>query len=468
MYPPNLEELFPQYTQSQLEEILNTLPMNQVDFSRISDMYELMFGVKTGSKRAKDSHLNPIVANSCLRQALLESIVAITSETENQIGFIMKDRYISEEVPLIFGRKLETSYGGVEAMNVIREWATVAGMEAEPVIYKTVDPVTMEDDGGKYYAHLPVSEVPNPGNTWIRREAGDGAFSHPASESTSWVANAGDPYWRVPVDTATQSYTPPEVVYAHDRQYAFVDITPPVLDAGETLAPVFPGTNLMIPLARPVDVLAGGDHRYWFYLYTLVHPDLYYDEKISLEDAPPEFWKFLPTIEFRKWYETLAPMTVTVVQGDNSDTYEFDPADPNTATINAFLISPETGVFHFSVDPGFSLTTYCGDYTPTSAIANIHYKVSPSLLADHLRKQITSIIRAISYRVAAELPMVSCDCIMETGFLAEQRRETGTVHRNLFTQIDKYQIAYGKRIGIDAYHAIMSKMSISRTMKPII
>ncbi len=467
MYPPNLEELFPQYTRPQIEELLNTLPMNPVDFSRISDMYELMFGVKLGSVRTKDSHLSPIVANSCLRQAVLESIVGILGETENQLGFLMKDRYISEEVPLIFGKKLETTYGGVEAMNVVREWEAMAGMDAKIVVYKTVNPATVEDDASKYYVHLPVSEVPNPGNVWIRREEGDGAFSHPASEVTSWVANGGDPYWRVPIETTAQTYTPEEILYVHDRQYAYVDITPPELESGETLAPVYPNTNLMIPLARSIDVLDNNDHRYWFYVYTLVVPDLYYDDEINLEDASPEFWKLLPTIEFRKWSEVFAPMEVIITQGDNQDIYVSDPDAPTISTINAVLISPETGVYHFSVDPGFTLAAYCG-YTPTSVIATIHYKVSPSLLAERFRKQINSVIQAMSYRVAAELPMVSCDCIMDTGFLAEQRRETGTVHRNLFTQVDKFQIAYGKRIGIDAYHAIISKMSISRNIRPVI
>ena len=467
MYPPNLDEIFPQYTDSQIEELLNTLPMNPVGFARRADLYELMFGVQTGSTRTKDSHQNPIVANSCLRQALLEELVSTLSNAEQIAGFVMKSRYITEEVPLIFGRKLETSFGGVEAINVIREWDTIVDMDAKVVVYKTVNPITVENDGGSYYAQLPVSEVPNPGNIWIRREIGDGAFGEPSSKYASWVANGGDPYWRVPLDTATSPYVSPEVLYCHDRQYAYVDITTPVLSDGETLEPVFPGTNLIIPQARPADDIGGGEFRYWFYVYTLVVPDLYYDDEINLENAPPQFWKLLPTIEFRKWYETVAPMEVIVTIGDNSDTYVFDPADPLTPTIHAQLISAETGVYHFSVDPGFTLETYCG-YEPTSAIATINYKANPSLLGHQYLRQITRIIQAMSYKVAAELPMVSCDCIIETGFLAEQRRETGTVHRNLFTQVDKFQIAYGKRIGIDAYRAIMSEMLVSRTVKPIL
>ena len=221
----------------------------------------------------------------------------------------------------------------------------------------------------------------------------------------------------------------------------------------------------MIPLARPIDVLAGGDHRYWFYVYTLILPDLYYDTGIDLESTSPEFWKLFPTIEFKKWYETVAPMTVTTTIGDQVDSYEFDPDDPTTASIKAVLVSSENGIYHFSIDPCFTFETHCG-YTPTSVTATIRYKVSPSLLGQQYKKQINRIVQAMSYKVAAELPMLSCDCLIKTGFLAEQRRETGTVHRNLFTNVEKFKIGYSNRIGNDAYHDIMSTMLIARTVKP--
>ena len=465
MYPPNLDEFFPQYSTTELEELLNTLPMNMVDFSRRSDMYALLFGMKIGSFRTKDSLISPVVANSCLRQAVLDLLVSVSSEAEKLVGYLMRNRYVSEEVPFIFDRKLETTFGGVEIMNVTRTWEAVVGLDAITVNYKTVDDPTVEEVAEKAYAHLPVSEVPNPRNIWIRREVGDGAFDEPADENPQWIANAGDPYWRVPLNTSPIKFETGEVIYVHDRQYAYCDITPPVLSEGETLAPVYPGTNLIIPLARPVDVLSGGDHRYWFYVYTLILPDLYYDTDIDLENASPEFWKLFPTIEFKKWYESAAPMTVTVTIGDQVDSYEFDPDSPTTASIKAVLISPENGVYHFSIDPGFTFESYCG-YTPTSVTATIRYKVSPSLLGQQYKKQINRIVQAMSYKVAAEMPMVSCECLIETGFLAEQRRETGVVHRNLFTNVDKFKIGYSNRIGNDAYHDIMSTMLITRTVKP--
>jgi len=465
MYPPNLNEFFPEYGTTEREELLNTLPMNLVDFSRRSDMYALLFGMRIGSTRTKDSHIDPIVANSCLRQSVLDLLVSVAGETENLVGYLMRDRYVTEEVPFIFDKKLETTFGGVETMNVTRTWESVAGLDAVIVNYKTVDDPTVEEDANKAYAHLPVSEVPNPRNIWIRKEVGDGAFATPAGEEPQWVANAGDPYWRVPLDTAPTKFVTGTVIYTHDRQYVYCDITPPTLAVGETLAPVYPGTNLMIPLARPVDVLPNNDHRYWFYVYTMILPDLYYDTEIDLENASPEFWKLFPTIEFKKWYETTAPMTVTVTIGDQVDSYEFDPDSPTTASIKAVLISSENGVYHFSVDPCFTFEAHCG-YTPTSVTATIRYKVSPSLLGQQYKKQINRIVQAMSYKVAAEMPMLSCECLIETGFLAEQRRETGTVHRNLFTNVEKFKIGYSNRIGNDAYHDIMSTMLITRTVKP--
>ncbi len=465
MYPPNLDEFFPQYGTTELVELLNTLPVNPVDFSRKSDTYELMFGVKTGSYRSKDSHNDPIVANSCLRQALLELLVSVSGESEKLVGFLMRDRFIEEEVPVVFGKKLEANFAGISAMNVVRTWESVAGLSDLSIVYKTVDPAVVEEISTKHYAQLPVSEVPNPHNVWIRKEATDGAFLVPENEPPQWIANAGDPYWLVPLDTSPITWELGDVLYVNDKQYAYVDITPPVLESGETLAPVYPGTDLMIPLARPVDILDSGDHRYWFYVYTLVLPDLYYDEIINLEDGPPEYWKMRRLVDFKKWYETSSPMEVTVTIGDQSDTYSFDPLDTTNPTINAVLVSEELGIYHFSIDPCFSFETHCG-YTPTSVTAKIQYKVSPSLLGIQYKRQIARITQAMSYKVGAELPMLNCECMMETGFLAQQRRETGTVKRNMFTNVEEFKIGYSNRIGNDAYRDIMATMVIKRTVIP--
>ena len=345
-----------------------------------------------------------------------------------------------------------------------RSWEIVAGYEAMPVTYKTADTPVVTESGNQAYAQLPVSEVPNPRNIFIRRSADNGAFNFP-DEQPEWIANAGDPYWKTPLNTSSVSYQTGEDIYVHDRQYAYVDITPPTLVAGETLEPVYPGTNLIIPLARPIDILTSGDYRYWFYVYTLVLPDMYYDNEIDLVDVSPEFWKLLPMIEFRKWSEVSSPMVVTVTQGDQVDTYSFDANDPDTSTINAELVSQELGIYHFSIDPCFSFEKHCG-YTPTSIKANIKYKVATSLLDVKFRRQINRIVQAMSRRVGAELPMLSCECIMESGFIAEQRRETGTVHRNLWTNVEKFKIGHSNRIGNEAYHDIMATMVVSRTVKP--
>lgn len=465
MYPPNLVEFFPQYDETELTELLNTLPMNPVDFARRSDTYELMFGVKTGSSRSKDSHNDPLVANSCLRQALLDLLVSVSSESEKLLGFLMRDRFVEEEVPVIFGKKLETTFAGVSAINVVRTWEAVAGLADIEIIYKTVDPPVVEEIDGKSYAQLPVSEVPNPHNVWIRKVDTDGAFAVPAGKSPQWVANSGDPYWLTPLDTSPLRFEEGDVLYVNDKQYAYIDITPPTLEFGETLSPVYPGTDLMIPLARPVDVLENGDHRYWFYVYTLVLPDLYYDDEINLEDVVPEYWKMLRVVDFKKWYESSSPMEVTVTIGDQVDVYEFDPLDETNPTINAVLVSEELGIYHFSIDPSFSFEAHCG-YTPASVTAKIRYRVSPSLLGVQYKRQITRIVQAMSYKVGAEMPMLSCDCPLESSFLAQQRRETGTVKRNLFTNVEEFKIGYSNRIGNDAYRDIMSTMMIKRTAIP--
>lgn len=465
MYPKNIDELFPEYTEEEITEVLNTLPMPPHDFARRANLYGLMFGVRSGSSRKRNEHLDPVVANSCLRQALLELLVNVTGEAEKFVGFLLKDRYVSEEVPFVHNKKMETTFKGVESFNVIRTWEAVEDLSSVVVHYKIIEDVDVEETGGKAYARVPQAMVPNPRNVYIRREADDGAFLESASEKITILDYLGEPHWRIPLDTAGVKFTTGETVYLQDRQYAYVDITPPTLDAGETLEPVYPGTNLVIPQARPMEVLSGGNHRYWFYTYTLVNPDMFYEDIIDLETAPPDFWKMLVSISFKKWYETAAPMVVTVTQGDQVDTYVFDPADPTAATIKAQLVSAENGIYHFSVDPTFTMTKHCG-YTPTSITAKIFYKVSPSQMKAAYRKQISRILQAVSYRVAAEMPMVDCESQMESGFLDEQRRETGTVHRNLFTNMEKYHVGYANRVGIDAYHDIMSTMLVDRKVKP--
>ena len=131
----------------ELEELLNTLPMNLVDFSRRSDMYALLFGMRIGSTRTKDSHTDPVVANSCLRQAVLDLLVSVAGEAEKLVGYLMKDRYVTEEVPFIFDKKLETTFGGVETMNVIRTWeAVVEGKYHDPDTLISFDSETIRPE----------------------------------------------------------------------------------------------------------------------------------------------------------------------------------------------------------------------------------------------------------------------------------------------------------------------------------
>jgi hypothetical protein len=467
MYSLGMYDQFPQYTNDELDEILNTLGMTMYDFARRADLYELMFGVKTGSMRSKQPQISEIAANTCLRQALLELLVSVSMEAEKYVGFVLKERYVAEEFPFTFDFKEEGGYAGIETMNVTRSWEAVAGLSSVPVVYKLIDPVTIDETGGYPRAILSRAIITNPRNIWLRREDGGGAFGESSTGEIEIVDDAGVSSWSVPIDQAVDSYQTGEAVYAHDRQYAYVDITPPTLAEGETLEPVYPDSNLIIPQARRMQVLENGDHRYWFYVYTLVRAEMSYEDEIDLVSALPEFWKLLEAIEFRKWSEVSAPLILTVTQGDQIDTYTFDQASPDAATIKATLVSSNNGIFHISTDPCFSIEKHCG-YWPTSMSVKVYYKVSPTKLHDIFRNQISRILQAISYRVAAEMPINSCRCKMESGFIEENRMETGKVTRNIYTNTESYNIAYGQRIGIEAYHAIMSEMLTNQKVKPML
>jgi hypothetical protein len=439
-------------TDSQKEEDLNTLLLTFGGFARKTDLQSKMYGAVDGGFTGGEDSGQLNVANYCLRQELVNTLMLTQEEVERCVGYALTDRFIEETFTLGFSRKVQLKYPNVKEINVTREWALDQTLD---IVFNTVDTPTVEIDGSDAFVQLPVDVVFNPTEVFIRDKASNSAYKIAQNTPITRVSGTPD-YWRVPINTSVQTYDSNPIIVT-DKKYVYVDVTVPTLTEGQNYQPTYLGTNQIIEQARDPQDIGGGLTRYWFYVYDLLLPDFIH-ELFDLSQA--EFWKMYQKIDFKIWTETAFEAVITITQGATEQVVQYDSTSTDPS-VQVYLVDKTLGIVHIVVDPAFIVdcVSWCDQTIPFSVKVTVSYRVSPDVLEDTYRRQISHLKKGILHATASQLLAESCGCMLENGFIAKAQQELGTVVTSHLTSI-QYLADYKDRFGYKIFLDIIEKAKV--------
>lgn len=442
-------------SESAVWQTVNTMPVSYRDFAFQGHYWGRMYGVITGEKN--EQHWEGVVANQCLRDSLWRTLHEVTDQAEQQIGFHLSRRAITTQLQWNGELRLYT-YPGIEAVDVVPQWSDVVGYEQVPVSPFIAQNVTVTP-GSPNLVEIPEAVCSNPLEIFLRRDSDNGSYGiytgvKPYRDGLgNWVVALDD---NIPYNILDQ-------VNVQDTRYTYVDIDP--ADCDGTLYPVYPGTNQIIPLAKPVEVLQGGQLRYWFYIYTLVNT-AFYNYEVNLIDA--EFYKLLEYISFKCYEEVPSPATLTVscTCGCESCATSCEDAIYQLSTtidkaqqgVLSFVIVGKyvEGILDESkcfVEPVGCSSTYTLRFS---------YITNPLYLPGVFRDVVPIVKRAIMHRSAAELPLVDCGCHLDDkerlGFIWKQQEMISSSTVRAFSGDITTHFKYGDLRGQLEYTDLMSKV----------
>lgn len=456
----NLPIFAPQLPVDMAEETANTLAISYLTLALRTSLYARLFGVLTGAEEGSTEY-ETFIINSCLRNAIWTALYQVQSETERQIKYNLTARYHQDEIPILDTGKYQTKWPAVAQLHIKREWSAIEdydNLAVNPYIVENAPVVEASFPEVRVNRTL----VRNPNNVFLREDGTNRALDF-ITDPADYPKIDGDD-WVFLIDTNKVVWTPGTQVNVQHRQYLTMTITPPVgLPAGANVEFVYPGTNQIVPQAKPYEDLAGGQRRYWFYIYTLVDPE-FTERVVNLERG--EFYKLYTHLELKYWQDVDAPALVRIYEGEKFKEYEYtpNPVDPTVQQAFFFdLVDQEHGIYHLTLNECF--TEWCrstipdwDSHAPTSIRVVVHYKTDPVYLKDKYLYQIAEILDAMMYKVAAELPTTDCDCKVTQGFIAQNQIPYYDQYANPLTGTEIIKFRYGQLTGQIRYGETMGRV----------
>lgn len=456
----------PSITSEQVYQIINDLPIGYNGLSQQMHYWGRLFGVVTGDQNEQD--WDNFVVNQCIRDSIWSTLRAITEETESFTGFNLSRRFHNIKVNDIdFGRNLRVM-PGIESVNHIPVFTGIPDLNEVPISPFILEDLEATSEGQRWYVLLPDTVVDNPHDVILRRSTDFGVYEPDRTRRPVKVGND----WKVYLDNQPTPYVALDKIVVQSTKYVYVDIDNPVLDDGELVA-TFPATNQIIPMAKLPQTLAGNKTRYWYYIWTLVDPS-FYNNPVNLIYA--EYYKLLPFISYKQYTEEEV-FGLLVIDcdcacadcGNGERRYQ----------VSAEIVDSRRGIVAFNIDGELLdqdddgiyeyLDAACDDCIARALCGgtcsyelSFPYITNPIHLDETLRMSIPQILRALTFRVAAELPMVDCGCWKDDkeriGFIARQQETFGGTTTNPFTGTTALTIQYGDLRGQKAYVQMMSKV----------
>jgi hypothetical protein len=392
-----------------------------------------------------------ISINDCLRNNLWRKLHEVLVETEVRIGYNLAASYHYEEVVFPEFGKGKTRWPGVSLFNVRPTWTAITGYGPFSISTLAVEDATVNNPGSQPIVLADASIFENPLDIQMRN--GDTGNTYLPLALSGYPKRVGN-NWEIPIDVKRSAFDPLAPVDLQHRKHLILDVDPPAagsVPAAATVHPVYPGTNQVIPQAKPARVLGNGKTRYTFYIYALVHPAFRF-ETVNLERG--EFYKLYPEIEFKALSETSVQAEVIWTKGGTSKTI-------NVTLLPAFT---EDGVFHIVfenkviLDPmEMWVTMKCDDqYTPESLKLRYWYKTDPTKLDEKYSRQVPALRTAICHRVAAELPILDCGCRVGAGFIFENQKRYDEISMKGYTGVEVRSSKFSDTFGRLRYEEILA------------
>ncbi len=430
-------------TQDQVDAVINSFPITELEFSAKSSLFHRFFGVITGSPDGEITFIrdtaspnrsdtpDKFLLNSCARFAYPRVAQEVFDSTEQLLGYAFTPRYITEDQP--FQRfdlppyyrnrrfhgapfldpdwKFRTNYPGVERMNVMPLWTTIEGYEEVEVPVFVEEGLVASTISGAPTARISDILTQNPRDVILRLTSTAARLATFVDDTHPLTHDLVDSVWEIPLSTDMQSFNVvTDRVTVQHRKYVYIDIVPPTLTLGQTLHPVYPGTNQIIPEAKAKQVLGNGNWRYTFYVYTLVNHE-FVAEDTNL--VVGEFYKLYPYISFRAFQEIEALPSIIITRGETEIIVE-----PTLSLVNS-----EHGIFHLNYSECHDTEAFnclCQDW-PQSVTLRYHYRTNPDYLPQYFRNQRSTLLEAMAGKIAAGIPTDDCGCEVPYGYIKEMQ-----------------------------------------------
>jgi hypothetical protein len=425
-------------TQDEIDTMMNNLMVDLQDFSSIACLEGRAFGVEIYNEKCDTFNIN-----TCMRSRMIEGLISSQETTEKKLGYSLTPRYESYKIDSQRWVEKHQLKRGIESVNVVQATTSVDGFAAQTINYY-VDSGTVVDAGSYLYVDFNRDLVWNVDDIIIRDSDGDRILID--DTVSNYITVVGD-NWRIKL-TSNQTNAD-DTVYAQDSRFMVVEFTPPTLDNGGTLYPVYPDTNQIIPCARAVETLDNDDVRYWFHPWVLVDERRFSDTDIDLLSG--EFYKLLQEIEFKEFYESTQYPVVKYLDCDGA--YQ-------TATsqyVRVEITDSPRGILAIDLDY-WLINDRPSDYYDFESVT-VYYKTNPDLIGFDGEEMTVSI--AIANLTAAELPLKMCKCEIDKGFIFEAQRSFGSK----FVMIDgteKQNIRYGDKVGQKVYFDYIDRLPKKR------
>lgn len=408
---------------------INELLVDASIFSEVACLDGRMFGVHTFCEGCQDN------ITTCARRHLIEGLLAAQDLTEKKLGVNLTTRYHEVEIPISScGRQDEfrylTDWPGIAAVNVRQQINVIADLEAQVSPY--LEEGISGTDSGLGFCYITINgDLLDSPNFMRILDENNKVISQYNGQGFPRRNVDGD--WEIAL---VVNLGLPDCIFdlkiQHCR-YVYVDVDAECLTG--TLTPIYPGTTMFIPQAKPSELLEGGGTRFWFNPW--VFASAVYD------DADWENLNELYKFDFRVAFacveevEALPEFTCSrtctcqqtvVVTDEDAPQVEVTFEQPNV--IKICVNKNPCGC-----SCGRSLTSI-----------KVYYKTSPLALGHE--DFIYSLRRAISYYVAASLPLDQCGCkVQNQGFIAQAQVPYTDVKINPVTGQMVEVVKYGNKYG---------------------
>lgn len=462
------------------DEDINSLPVSYAYFAEFASLYGRAYGVVTGEERGitgpDDEQLEGFVANNCVRRALYQGLLRVSEAAEQQIGYKLGTRYQTVQPKGWRGSGKIILIPGLEAVEVDRNWYEIPAGNTFDLNYYAQENLTLFLDGSTVIARVDSSLFENPTHAYLKNiTQGNKKLVVDKTHSRYAELDTGD--WLLPLTTNVAAVAVTDTVHAFHQRYIWATVTKPdvsSLPTNGSIKPVYPGTNQIVEHT----VISEDDTTvtYRFPVWVLVHP-AFADEADAIQWQAFPTYKFYPSLELRYVVEEAAYLELVWTEGDDQYTYQYDPDDPDAATLprlEAVIVDAETGIVHLYANDYLvqDLTPYwycaCScrrTKMPEHITVRIPVKVTVAALGNRHRGQVDRIREAVIAKVAAELPVEDCGCKNKVGYIKHQQDPYGNNYVNPFTGVEVVKTDYGNRHGQKTYDKVMEEVLIFR--KPL-
>lgn len=388
--PDMLDLLDQDYTQAQVDTLMNNLVLDPQGFSKIACLDGRAYGVET----LCDTCL--IDLNWCVRKQIPAQLINAQKLIEDKLMYPVTKRYAEEKIMWRGKIRHQLKFAGIEAVNVEETISVID--EFDPVV--EVDPFNQYVLVTANTIEISRELNPNPDKILMTNEDNHAVYL----DDNNVISKGEDGTWIIPI------LNMPDDTEVRIFNCDFIYVEAPYLEVENgSVYPVYTGTNQKIPMAKPPRIVNEEFVIYTFHPFVLLDP-AFYEQGANL--AQREFYKLVETIEFRKFAEVEAMVSVEYftcgcTPCDTTTTEETDDISVTITDAERGIITIDTCNFR-----------RCSSRLIVSM--TVKFRVNPDRFNGNAYGTVKT---AIANKVAADLPLNACNCdfVDEAGPLVKYR-----------------------------------------------